>query len=262
MKISILSYSFRGLLQSGEMDVFGFLETCRYRYGLGWADIWSGHFTSTEEDFVLKIKNALEERDLKLADIAVDQAHVWDADEATREACYARAKRFLEISAALGTRVMRLDAGSRNESWTSEEFDFIVKRYKEYCQFAHDHGFVIAIENHWGPERSFENLKAVYKAVDSPAFGVSCHFHGWTGDDAAKSQQDALAAPWVVHTHIPWNVCSDPALLKEKLTNLWNVGYKGSYSVEHHTGKDEYTEVAIQLAQVRDMLDRIRRGVA
>lgn len=42
MRISILSYSFRGLLEAGMMDVFGYLETCKYRYGLDAADIWRG----------------------------------------------------------------------------------------------------------------------------------------------------------------------------------------------------------------------------
>ncbi len=31
MNISILSYSFRGLLGQGQMDVFGYLEACKYR---------------------------------------------------------------------------------------------------------------------------------------------------------------------------------------------------------------------------------------
>jgi len=48
--------------------------------------------------------------------------------------------------------------------------------------------------------------------------------------------------------------------LEEKLANLWNVGYQGYYSVEHHSGKDEYVEVAIQLARVREVLEQFRDG--
>lgn len=48
-RISILSYSFRGLLEQGKMDVFGYLETCKYRYGLSAADIWTGFLKSTDE---------------------------------------------------------------------------------------------------------------------------------------------------------------------------------------------------------------------
>jgi sugar phosphate isomerase/epimerase len=262
MKISILSYSFRGMLASGEMSIFGYLEACRYRYGLGAADLWSGHFTSTEPAFIAQVKNALEERDLKLADIAVDGAHVWEPEAEAREKNYERAKLFLGIGATLGAKVVRIDAGSRNESWTTEEFDFIVKRYQEYCKFAADNGFIVAIENHWGPERVWTNLKAVLDAVDRPNFGVSNHFGGWPGTDEDKIAGDRLVAPYVVHTHIPINICTNPAVLKEKLSNLWNLGYSHYYSVEHHSAKDEYFETGVQLALVRDMLDRMRRGVA
>jgi sugar phosphate isomerase/epimerase len=42
------------------------------------------------------------------------------------------------------------------------------------------------------------------------------------------------------------------------MANLRDAGYEGYYSVEHHTAKNEYTEVAIQLARVRDVFDRWR----
>jgi hypothetical protein len=34
-----------------------------------------------------------------------------------------------------------------------------------------------------------------------------------------------------------------------------NAGYEGYYSVEHHSGKNEYAEVAIQIAKVRRVLE-------
>jgi hypothetical protein len=37
---------------------------------------------------------------------------------------------------------------------------------------------------------------------------------------------------------------------------LRDAGYRGCWSVEHHSGANEYTEVAIQLAKVRDVLSR------
>ena len=34
MNVSIASYSFHGLLSQGQIDLFGYLESCRHRYGL------------------------------------------------------------------------------------------------------------------------------------------------------------------------------------------------------------------------------------
>jgi sugar phosphate isomerase/epimerase len=256
MRVSVLSYSFRGLLKAGQMDVFGYLETCKYRYGLSAADIWNGFFESTDDDYIQKVRDGLDERELELADLCVDQAHVWDDDEATRERNHDNALAALRAAHILGARFVRIDAGSRAENWTNEQFDFIVKRYQEYCTIAHDHGFKMGAENHWGPERSWVNLKKLYEAVNHASFGLSIHLGGWTGDEAANAEADRLVAPWVAHTHFPWNITEGP--LEERMANLRDAGYRGYYSVEHHSAKNEYSEVAVQLARVRDVLQHWR----
>jgi sugar phosphate isomerase/epimerase len=258
MNVSVLSYSFRGLLAEGKMDLFGYLETCKYRYHLSAADIWSGFFPSTNPDYLKKVKEELDERELVLADLCVDNAHVWDSQPDVRERNYQNARTYLKVADTLGARFMRVDAGSREDTWTDEELDHIVMRYKEYAQWAYDHGFLVGIENHWGPERAWQNLKQVYEAVDHPGFGVSCHIGGWAGTPEEVAEADRLVASWVSHTHIAWNICEGD--LMAKLKNLWNVGYKGYYSVEHHSAKNEYSEVAIQLAKVRDVLDKLHTG--
>lgn len=256
MKLSVLSYSFRGMLGQGKIDVFGYLESCRYRYGLAAADIWNHFLPSTEDEYLRKVKDALEERELELADLCVDQAHVWDDDPDVREQNYRNAHAHLNAAFVLGAKFARIDAGSRAPSWTNEQFDFIVERYKEYAQFAGDHGFKVGAENHWGPERKWSNLKRLFEAVDHPAFGISCHIGGWEGTQAEIDQADREAAPWVLHTHFPWNITEGP--LEEKMANLRDAGYRGYYSVEHHKGRDEFSEVAIQIARVRDIFQKWR----
>jgi sugar phosphate isomerase/epimerase len=262
MKISILSYSFRGLYNAGMMDVFGYLETCKFRYGLNAADLWSGFFPTTEDEFVLKVGEGLQERDMELADIAVDGANVWEPDPGQREQHHQRALRFLEIADALNARFVRIDAGGSRETmvWTDEEFDFIAARYREYAQYAYDHGFKVGLENHWGPEKVWSNLKRMYEAVNHPGFGVSCHLWSWAGSEEEQAIADAAVAPWVSHTHIAWYLCEGPLL--DKLGNLWRVGYNGYYSVEHHSATDEYEEIGIQIAKVRDALNKLRLGKA
>lgn len=256
MNVSVLSYSFRGLLGEGKMDVFGYLETCRHRYGLGAADIWNGFLPSTDEDYLKKVREALDERELVLADLCVDRAHVWDDDPAIREQNYQNALANLKAGEILGARFVRIDAGSRAETWTDAQFEHIVKRYREYAQWAWDHGFKMGAENHWGPEKAWPNLKKLHEAVDHPGFGISCHIGGWAGTPDEAAEADRLVAPWVCHTHFAWNVTE--GALEEKMANLRDAGYQGYYSVEHHSAKDEYSEVAIQLARVRDVLSKWR----
>jgi sugar phosphate isomerase/epimerase len=240
------------------MDVFGYLETCKYRYGLSAADIWNGFLVSTDDEYLQKVRDGLDERDLELADLCVDKAHVWDDDAAIREHNHSNALAALRAATILGARFVRIDAGSRAENWTSEQFDFIVKGYREYCKIAADNGFKMGAENHWGPERSWANLKKLYEAVDHPAFGLSIHLGGWSGTDAENDEADRLVAPWVCHTHFPWNVTEGP--LEAKMAALRGVGYSGYYSVEHHSAKNEYSEVAVQISRVRDVLSHWREG--
>lgn len=256
MNVSILSYSFRGLLGEGTMDVFGYLESCKHRYGLSAADIWNGFLPTVEDDFLAKLKDALEERELVLADLCVDKAHVWDDDPAIRESNHVNARAHLHAAEVLGARFVRIDAGSRRDTWSDEEFDFIVRRYREYAQVAYDGGFKMGAENHWGPEKHWANLKRLYQAVDHPGFGISCHIGGWAGSDEEKAEADRAVAPWVCHTHFPWNITEGP--LEERMANLRNAGYQGYYSVEHHSAKDEYAEVGVQLARVQAVLSRWR----
>jgi sugar phosphate isomerase/epimerase len=206
---------------------------------------------------VKKVKDALDERELVLADIAVDGAHLWEDDPAVREQHHEKALASLRAAEHLGARSVRIDAGGgrQDTAWTNEQFDYIVKRYKEYVQWAHDHGFRVGAENHWGPEGIWSNMKKLIEAVDHPVFGISCHIGGWKGADAEDG--DRLAAPWVMHTHFTMHITE--ANLEEKMTTLRDAGYKGYYSVEHWGGKNEYAEVAVQLAKIRAVLERWRQ---
>lgn len=246
MKISVASYSFHGLLQAGMMDVFGYLESCKYRYHVDAADIWNGFFPTTDDDFIKKVKAALDERGMVLANLCVDGAHIWEDDEAARERNYQNALASLRAGELLGAQTIRIDAGGRGETWTNEQFDLIVKRFKEWAKRAYDNGYKIGPENHWGTEVNPDNMRKLVEAVDHPAFGVLLHFRGNEGD--------AVMAPWAMHTHISWDIAESH--LEQSLPMLRDAGYQGYYSIEHHSGQNEYARAAVQLARVRELTSR------
>ncbi|HUW61479.1 MAG TPA: TIM barrel protein [Candidatus Bathyarchaeia archaeon] len=260
MRVSVLSYSFHGMLERGTIDIFGFLETCKYRYQLAAADLWNAFLKSTEEGYLRQVKEGLDERELVVPNLACDECVVWVDDPTERARYHQNALAHLNAAKILGARFARFDAGGNPEGieWTNEEFDHIVKRYREYAQYAYDNGFKAGAESHWGPEASWPSLEKLCKAVDHPGFAICCHIGGWKGTQAEKDLADRECVPWVAHTHIPWNITEGP--LVEKMTNLRDGGYQGYYSVEHHSGKDEYAEVAIQLAKVRAVLQTWRAG--
>lgn len=254
MNISIASYAFHGLLRAAKINVFGYLEAAKYRYHLSTADIWNGMLPTTDEEFLLKVKDALEERELTLTNLCVDQAHIWEKDEAKREENHRNALAHLRAAELLGAKTVRIDAGGREETFDEGQFDLVVQRYKEYAQRAYDNGYKVGPENHWGPEKVPANMMRIIEAVDSPAFGVLLHVDSWNGADA--EQGDEMVARYAMHTHLSWQITEGP--LAEKMEMMRAAGYEGSWSVEHHTGENEYTEVAVQVARVADVLDRWR----
>jgi sugar phosphate isomerase/epimerase len=251
MNISIASYAFHGLLGEGKMDVFGYLETCKFRYRVDMADIWNGFLPTTEEGYIRKVREAMDEKEMGLANLCVDNAHVWDPDPEERERLHQNALAHLRAAVILGALTVRIDMGGRDLEMTEEQFDFTAARYREYVAFAADHGFRVGPENHWGCARSRENMARLREAVDSPAFGFLLHFTNWADDPDAG---DASVAPWAMHTHVAANVVA--TCLEEKMTMLQQAGYQGYWGVEHHSAKNEYAEVAWQLAEVRRVLAR------
>lgn len=241
MNVSIASYSFHGLLQAGAIDLFGYLEACRFRYHLNTADIWNGMMPGTDKDFLVLMKKALKERDLELVNLCVDGPHLWEDDADLRKKHHADGLAYLNAAAFLGANTIRIDAGGKGDIFTEEQFDYIVDRYKEYAQIAYDGGFKVGPENHWGPEVVPENMVRICQAVNHPGFGVLLHFRGNSGDK--------LIAPWTMHTHISWDTTE--SCLKESLELLRLNGYQGCLGVEHHSSQDEYLKVAIQFAKVK-----------
>ena len=203
---------------------------------------------STEAEYLTKVKEALAERELGLANLCVDGPHIWEDDADVREQHYREALAYLGAAEMLGARTIRIDAGVRADTFTEEQFDLIVRRYQEYAQRAYDHGYRVGPENHWGAEVVPENMKRICQAVNHPGFGVLLHLRGNEGD--------ALMAPWAMHTHISWQITEN--VLEDSMATLRAAGYEGCWSVEHHTGQNEYSEVAVQLAKVRHVLDRWR----
>ncbi len=259
MKLSIASYSFNGLTEAGMMDVFGYLESCRHRYGLDTADIWTGTLGADEKvflnpDFLRKVREALAERDLALVNYHADGCHVWEDDPAARERNYRSALAHLNAAKYLGARTARIDAGGTGHEWTSEQFDLIAKRFKEFAMFGADNGFRVGPESHWGPELVPDNMERLAKAVNHPGFGILLHIGHW--EQAPAEEGDRRLAPWAVHTHVDAMITK--TRLEPAMRMLLAAGYKGCWGVEHHSGKNEYAEVACQLAEVRRVLNKLR----
>lgn len=263
MNISIASYSFHGLIESGTMDVFGYLEACRYRYQLNTADIWNGLMgrdpaVYLQEDFLAKVKDALAERELTLVNYHADGCHFWEADGAQREKHYRLALAHLKAAEFLGARTVRIDTGGLEPAWTDEQFDLIVKRSREFARRASDGGYRFGPEVHWGAELDPANLEKLALAVDDPGFGLLLHLGRYK--NATPEEGDRRLVRWAMHTHVDARTIADR--LDATLELLASAGYRGSLGVEDGSGTHEHATVGVMVAQVRAGLARLRQRAA
>jgi len=261
MDISVASFSFHGALSDGVIDVFGYLEACRYRYHLNNADIWNGLLgtdveVQLDEDRLNKVRKAMDERDLVCVNYHADGCHPWDDDENTRTRHRELAYRHLKAAEILGAKTVRIDTGGTGREWSAEEFDFISDAFCGFSTYAGNAGFKIGPETHWGATNYPDNMLKLHAAVGSPHYGILLHMgkDTWT----SPNDYDRVLAPIAIHTHIDQNTCYQR--LDDALSILLASGYQGALGVEHHTGKNEFFEVEAQIALVRRALAHQRAG--
>ena len=256
--ISIASYSFHGLLSENRTNIFTYLEDLKYRYNVEYADIWSGYLPNfnnadpIDESLLKKVRFSMDEKGITVANLCVDGPHIWADDKEQRAVHYKGAFNYMNAAKILGAKTVRIDVGVRNDVITDEEFDYVVKVYSELAAFAKDNDMRVGTENHWGASRDPKVLDRIYNAVNSDAYGILFHFGNFI--DGQKDVGFETVLKMVMHTHIPANSVT---FAKEYIRRLVNEGYKGTFSIEHHSSKHEYERVAWQLATVRNLITEL-----
>jgi sugar phosphate isomerase/epimerase len=264
-KISIGGFSFYQLLHAGEMDIFGYLETVRHRYGLLSVDLWNGFFTNRDDpyypiaeyDTLRKIKNSLDEKELIVANFAVDRAHIWDPDPVIRAKLHQNALDYLRAAELLGAQTVRIDTSRGPVVRSEEQLAYTVMRYREYANRAADGGYTVGPENHTGISLDPHWMKELAETVDHPGYGVLLHIGRWQ-DPAIPGDQ--LLAPWVNHMHLDAKAVASEDTI-EIIRMLMDQGYKGHWAVEYNAQSHPYIEMEWALASTKRMLARAGSAV-
>ena len=265
LKLSICNFSFQKTFLEGKMDIFGYLETVKYRYGMNKVDLWNGFFTKKEgplwilpdESYIKKIRNALDEKEMRIVNFAIDGAHVWDPDSDIRRQLHDNALQHFRAAEILGAQTVRIDTGGRfgsdpnfDSSMTNEQFEYIVSRYQEYSERAANNGYMIGPENHTGPSLDPMHVKKIAEAVNHPNFGVLLHMNRWK---AHEEEGDEIVAPWVYHTHFDAKMAT-AVYAEDKLQMLLDKGYDGYWGLEYNAPKNQYIEMEWLIATVKRLL--------
>ena len=248
---AVMSYSFHGLHNIGALDLFGYLETLRYRYNLRNADIWNGFLKSYDDEYLQIVKQNLLERDLTVVNLCCDNCHVWDDDPEIRRSNEETARKCIHAAEVLGARTIRIDVGVREEHLPDERLAYVVAKFEEYCAAAAKFGAKLGPENHWGAARIPGDMERIFSAVKAENFGMLLHLGNWIVPDSEKDAVDLRFASRAMHIHMDYEHCLEADRL---ILQLRDAGYKGCWSVESHKSTNEYNNVAVQLAHVKQVL--------
>lgn len=172
-----------------------------------------GPLTADHRAYLARLKRHAFRHGVSLCCLSIHQDFV-DPDPAYRREQVEHTKKCLEIAAALGVQVVRINSGRWN---TIRSFDDLMKARGEepvlpghteddgfkWCvdclneclPKAAECGVVMAVENHWGLTRTAEGLLRIAREVQSPWLGVMLDTGNFLEDPYDKL---ALVAPQAV----------------------------------------------------------------
>ena len=278
MKLSVGAFSFNNSRIEQKMDSYGYMKVIHEEYGLDTIDFWNAFFADTsrplwtvaDDEALLGIKAALQDRGLTLANIAVDTAQLWHPDDEIREALHQNALSYLRAAELLGARSVRLDAVTHGDEQMSDKaFEYIVKRYTEYAHRAAEGGYWVGPENHTGFALQAEALTRIAQEVNHPNFGILLHVGRWahtiptlTNIRMNQAQSEALALehdlsvlPWTKHIHMDAKILySDNAI--SRIKPLLDAGYDGCWAIEHNAPQNQRESIGAALQQMRSHLEQ------
>ena len=198
--LSIASYSFHRLLESGQQDMAAYIAECK-RLGATHLDPWNAHLapltardaairsagepvgelSPEEKAYLVEMKAQADAAGLPFGCVAVDGAHIYEADEHARRVNRGIAQRWLEAARLLGAQQVRIDAGGQGDTWPDDVFGIVTAGYQELIARARGMGLEILMENHWGPSHVPENVVRIMEAV--PGLGLLFDTHNFSDQE-------------------------------------------------------------------------------
>lgn len=276
MKLSVASWSFHRLLESGKQDMFQYIADCK-NLGCTQLDPWNGHLAPlVQEDegvksgsnplqtsfsteglaYVDRVKAAAEQAGLPFGCLAVDGAHIYEPTPEARQINRAAAYRWLDVAKRLGASQIRIDCGGTPDL-PDEMFRIVVEGFKDVVSRANALGLEVVIENHWGASNLPENVVRMLKAVD----GLGLLFDSHNFAPGTQEQGWTLCSRYARSVHIKTfafdadgneTTVDVPRVIGILLDN----GYDGCWGVE------SVPEDGDELGAARKSLDLIRRVFA
>jgi sugar phosphate isomerase/epimerase len=215
------------------------------------------YFPKTTPEYFEQIKLRCTKLDLAVSGTAVGNDFCWpEAKKLHSE--LDMVKQWIEHSAALGAKTMRIFAGSVKKGDTEEDAR---RRAIETIQIACDHAanykVYLALENHGGITSTAEKFLQIVKAVKHDWFGVNLDTANFRTPDPYGDLEKA--APYAVTVQIKTEIHpagkTEDADLKRLTGILRKANYQGYVALEYEAAEDPRTAVPRAIAELKKLMD-------
>jgi sugar phosphate isomerase/epimerase len=248
MKLSLAAYSFRdylsGSAKSMTMEDFADLAAT---YPLDAIEPTSYYFEETvTPEYFRRYQRRAFLNGLDISGTAIGNTFTYPPGPRLRKEIEATRK-WIERAACMGAPVIRIFAGSLEKgSSISDARKWCVDAIQECCQFAGEHGVILALENHGGIVSTPDETLAIVKAVQSDWFGVNLDTGNFHGPDPYEDL--ARVAPYAVTVQVKTEIAPNGGPRREAdfariVGLLKKVGYRGYIALEYEGKEDAKTAV-------------------
>lgn len=259
-QLSLAAYSFNRQLdlkaKKPQMTLEEFIDFTA-KQELPAVELTAYYFRETTDAYLKAIKARCDRHGLAVSGTAVGNDFCI-ADAKKRAAQLDSVKRWVEHTALLGGKTMRIFAGSVKKGDTEAAARRrAIDTIQQACEFAAKHKVTLALENHGGITGTPEQLLALVRPIQSDWFGVnldSGNFH--TADPYADLEK---IAPYAVVAQVkvemfPAGKPREQADFKRILDILRKVAFQGYVALEYEAAEDPYVAVPRHLRALKKLL--------
>ncbi len=252
-KFSLAAYSYRNLLsgKNPQLTLFDFVDDCA-RMGLEGTELTSYYFPNNPGNaYLRKLKGHCFRQGLDISGTAVgnDFCH---PDKETQQRQIDLVKTWIKRADAIDAPVIRIFSGGVRPGQTQEQArQLAIQAIEECCEYAGQHGILLALENHGGLTATATGMLALVQAVRSPWFGVNLD----TGNFHSQDIYGDLArlAPYAVNVQVKVVIKPARGPRQEsdfnKLAHILRQAHYRGYIVLEYEEKDDPRKACPALVQ-------------
>lgn len=277
MKLSVSMWSVIETVRAGKIDLPGFIEFAA-KQGADGVELLD-YFWKDEKAEVPAAKKQIADAGLTLAVYSTSN-DFFQPDASARAKEAQKIKHAIDVANQLGVNIVRVFSGNHRDDYTFEQgLGWIIDGLSDSANYAHQHGVVLALENHGLMAGRSDQVKAIIEKVNSPGLRANLDTGNFllVGQNPVEAAQELAPLVALVHLKdfrvarpdetihvykgldgvgLTGTVTGEGMVdLPKVISILHEASYKGWLSLEYEGGQDPITiGVPHSLAAARKLL--------